>query len=382
MIKDNIQTIFNKIGYQLLKKTRRVQLKTKITKFDFIIFSGGRTGSKALQFFLNQHPQIYIISRRELDFAMQSKGNGIKDLIYNFSSTLNKLKNMNIKCGIVIHNHIDALKPEMISTLSTICEKAIFIVRNPMDVMQSSKRHLLYYSIKPSAYKLFEFGYRDTPLSLSDYSENIITVYKKNFVKELSSLSYFYHAENIRKKFSNLITFKFEDITKTQGFEKLIKFIGCDSNYNVDLGYRVNGSINRYLRHNHFDVILPSGIILKCRLETTSNTIFNTDDNYWITLPHKFKNTHDIFNSNNFFLSVYANDYLALNKNEILLLHKYTEKLFSNLIGEKITKFLKSISHVEILINKLIYRNITGDLEKKILSLYEKDFKLFYKKYF
>lgn len=127
---------------------------------------------------------------------------------------------------------------------------------------------------------------------------------------------------------------------------------------------------------------MPSGIILKCRLETTSNTIFNTDDNYWITFPHKFKNTHDMFNSNNFFLSVYANDYLALNKNEILLLHKYMEKLFSNLIGEKITKFLKSISHVEILINKLIYRNITGDLEKKILSLYEKDFKLFYKKYF
>ena len=382
MIKNYVQSIFNKAGYIIRKKPRRVQLKTKVTKFDFVIFSGGRTGSKALQFFLNQHPQIYIISRKELDFALKSKGNGIKDLINSFSGTLNILQNINIKCGIVIHNHIDSLKPETISALSAICKKGIFVVRNPMDVIQSCKRHLFYYSINPIAYKLFEFGHRNKPLCLSDYSENIITAYKKNFAKHLSSLSYLEHAENIKKKFSNLITFKFEDIIKPNGFEKLIKFVGCDIKHKVDLSYKVNNSIERYLRHNQFNLTLPSGAILKCRLGTTKDTIYHTDDENWMTLNFKFKNAHKMFNSNSFFLSVYLNDYLALSKNEILFLHKYMGKLFDNLIQEKLASLSKGISHVETLINKLISRNITEDLEKKILSLYEKDYMSFYRKYF
>jgi len=382
MIKSKIQSVFNKLGYKIIKKPLENKLKIENSKFDFVIFSSGRVGSKALQYFLNQHPQIYIISRKEIDFSMKEGPKGIKNLVDRFSITINKLKLFNIKSGIVIHNAIDALKPEIITALSKISEKSIYIVRNPIDLAKSLNRHMLYDLTDTPAYKLYEFGYRESPLSIDHFSKELIMKYKKRLCKSYSSLTYFRHAKNIKKSFLNFKTFKYEEVYTSLGFKNLIKFIECDTNYKIDYNEKVNASINRYLRYNKFKMTLPTGPILQCRLETSLNTIYNTDDGHWITLPVKFKNIHEIFNCDNFYLSIYKNDYLILSRNEILILYKYSDYLFKDLIEEVITKLLKGISNVESIINLLINQGIANDIEKKKLTLYEEDFKLFYKNYF
>lgn len=366
-MKKLLKILLSSIGFELKReispyKTFKKEKKQNI-KFDFIIFGTGRTGSKAIQSYLNIHEQIYTISRKELDKAIYHKKNGLLHLRDDYENKLIWLKENNIKSVLVVHQFIGIYTKEKISQISKICENAILITRNPYDVINSCYNHLWYYSLNPIAYDIkgWDFNNKDFKINNNRFNSKTYKFHKNSMKQQVAIMNYFYITKMLQKYFKITHVLDFEITKSANGIQSLFSLIGVDSFYHESFNESQNGHLERYFRLNRFEFLFFNIFKLTCRFDIRSNPISSNDEKEWVPIM-KFDIDYKIkqkIKVENVWLMCPSDELSQVKlEDRNLLKDKYLDKnLFKDLFVEMIEKIFEIENMMAKIIKKEFYEN-------------------------
>jgi len=380
-IKQIVHSTIGTFGYTITKKLERRSVPSGYIKFDFVIFSGGRTGSKATQNFLNSRNKIFIPSRKELDIAMRNGPEGLIEFTKKYSPIIRELKKTEVKIGLVVHDHILALREDILEAFAKISKSAIFIVRNPNEVVTSTKRHLMYYSVSPIAYKLFDPNLSRSMISTSDFSPKVKKVYKNILSCQLSSLHYLHYAEKISNHFKKFSIFEYEKIFKKNGFKDLLDFIGCSDNGKDNLPLSTNGSHERYFRYCPFDLVLPTGSVIRVRFHPGLNFSNSIDEHHWVGLQSYLTTEIPYLGFKSFIILVRGSDFIRMTNEERFLLQKHCIEIYGNVFCDTLKRISSEAVSVDLVITKMLKSDFDDGLGYEHLLKFENTNMHFYEDY-
>lgn len=371
-----IYRIINILGYKIEKKKDiyfKINYKEKeCLKFDYIIFGLGRIGSKAIQSFINLHPEIYTISRKEIDKFLHFKYNRdnfeLKDLNKNYQNKLEWLKKNNIKSVLVIHNNAGIYNKKNLKYFSTIAEKAILVVREPFGLIKSFYNHGIYNSLKPKAYYINSWG-ENIKYNKSKFNKKFSKIHKNYFEKKIKELKYHEVSNILKNHFSELHILDFSIISNNENIQKLFKVLQIKSFYHEAFDELQSGIFQRYFQKNYLNLKISNSFYLRCRFSVNPTLITHNDEEPTvkiIEIPLKKQIVIKNLKIKKFYLiceekifnCIKSEDRKFINKNYLDL--KFIEKEF--------IKMSEKIKYIEMVLDRVKEEHMNENFRKIITS--------------
>ncbi|MBP0019972.1 MAG: sulfotransferase [Cyanobacteria bacterium SBLK] len=191
-----------------------------LDKPDFIVLGGHKCATTSLNYYLQQHPEIYLAQIKGLDFFNREGNQGVKEKQNNIPTTIEQYRELyNDMTTEKVAGEVSSVYLYSERACQTIKKyvpstKLIAILRNPVDRALSNFK-VRYKDPKTRNYQdIFE---ESKILSLGLYS-NLISMYFEEFER------------------SQIRIFLFDEVTKKPEtfFPSLFEFIGVDPNFKPD----------------------------------------------------------------------------------------------------------------------------------------------------
>jgi len=276
-----IFSIPNKYGYKLKIKTDIYKLNTKesfssFTKFDYVIFGIGRIGSKAIQTFINLHPEIFTISRKEVDKYLTGSKIDLLTLHKRYRNKLEWLKSKKIKSVIVIHNNAEIYDKASLKKFCEIANNAILFVRDPFENIKSHYNQGIYNSPKPSGYHLKQWDKID--LLKRNFNKSELDHLNHYLNSKIKNIKYNSISKELKRFFKDLKLLDFTLLRDQNEIQNLFKILGVSEFFHPSFNEPQNDLLQRYFRHNFFKLKIADSFEIKCRFSILENFINSNDE--------------------------------------------------------------------------------------------------------
>ena len=280
-VKRKIFNLPHKFGYSLKLKSNIYKFTNKDSlpstkKFDYIILGIGRIGSKAIQSFLNLHPEIFTISRKEIDKYIIGSKIDILQLQKKYRKKLDWLKSKKIKSVLVIHNNSGIYNNFMLSKFSKITDNAILFVRDPIENIKSHYKQGIYNSTKPSGYHLEQWDRVD--LLNRNFEKSELEHLNKYLNNSIKNIKYYSKIKQTKRFFNDLKVVDFELLKDHNKIQNLFKLLEVNEFFHPSLDEPQNDLLQRYFRHNPFKFRIADSFEIKCRFSILRNYINSNDE--------------------------------------------------------------------------------------------------------